>query len=341
MRTLVQLQSHLVPDLLETMVKRYRLLQYIRLKQPIGRRNLASELQSSERIIRGEVTLLKDQGLITFAKAGMSVTDVGETVFLQLEEMMVELLGLRKLGDDLAQTLGVSRVIVVAGDSDTEDWVKHSFGKACVNELKSIVKAGDVLAVMGGTTLAAVARMMSRDDVFAGTTFVPARGGLGEKVEIQASTISAECARRTGAAYRLLHVPEHLSAEAHESLVLEPSVRDILQLITSAAVVMHGIGDATHMAQRRGSLDIFTNELSRKQAIAEAFGYFFNAEGQIVHKQRTIGLQLDELQGKHVISIAGGQSKAAAILAYMKHRPSDVLITDEAAAKAILDRVKE
>ena len=54
-------------------------------------------------------------------------------------------------------------------------------------------------------------------------------------------------------------------------------------------------------------------------------------------RQRTIGLQLDELDsGKHVISVAGGASKANAIAAYMKHRPSDVLITDEAAARKLL-----
>lgn len=336
MRTLLDLQKQLVPELMDTMAKRYRLLQYIRLMQPIGRRTLATNLQTSERIVRGEVTLLKEQGLIDLTTAGMTMTAVGETVFLELEGMMSELLGLRSLEERLKQKLGVSQVIVVAGDSDQEEWVKQELGRACVKELKRIVRAKDVLAVMGGTTLAAVASMATQDETLANTTFVPARGGLGEKVEIQANTISAEFARRTGAAYRLLHVPDQLSEEAYHSLVLEPSVKDILHLIKSTSIVMHGIGDAKSMAARRDSAQPFIETLKREEAVAEAFGYYFNSSGEIIHKQRTIGLQLNDLEGKYVISIAGGHTKANAILAYMKNRPSDVLVTDEAAAKQLL-----
>ncbi len=159
MRTLLDLQKQLVPELMDTMAKRYRLLQYIRLMQPIGRRTLATNLQTSERIVRGEVTLLKEQGLIDLTTAGMTMTAVGETVFLELEGMMSELLGLHSLEERLKQKLGVSQAIVVAGDSDKEEWVKQDLGRACVNELKRVVQANDVLAVMGGTTLAAVAGM--------------------------------------------------------------------------------------------------------------------------------------------------------------------------------------
>lgn len=81
MRTLINLQRQIVPELMETMAKRYRLLQYIRLMQPIGRRSLATNLQTSERIVRGEVTLLKDQGLIELTTAGMRLTEAGESLF--------------------------------------------------------------------------------------------------------------------------------------------------------------------------------------------------------------------------------------------------------------------
>ncbi|WP_157404572.1 sugar-binding transcriptional regulator [Shouchella shacheensis] len=337
MSELVDMQKQLVPELMETMVKRYRMLQYVRLMQPIGRRSLADNLHLSERVVRGEVTLLKQQGLITFTTAGMSISDSGETIFLALEEMMSELLGLRKLAEQLEEKLQVKNVVVVAGDSDENEWVKQELGRACSLEIKRQVERGDVLAVMGGTTLAAVASVMTPDGTLASTTVVPARGGLGEKVEIQANSVSAEFARRTGASYRLLHVPDQLSEDAYTSLVLEPSVRDILELIASTSIVVHGIGDAKRMAARRDSDQLFIDKLRREKAVAEAFGYYFNAKGTIIHKQRTIGLQLDELEGKYVISIAGGHSKAEAILAYMQQqRPSDVLITDEAAAKAML-----
>ncbi|GAF65613.1 sugar binding transcriptional regulator [Bacillus sp. TS-2] len=338
MKSLISLQKQLLPDVLEVMVKRYAILQNIRLMQPIGRRNLSSNLQISERVLRSEVTFLKEQRLVHFATSGMSLTEQGELLFIELEEMMKELLGLSTLEQRLQSKLGVTKVIVVSGDSDDNDWVKHEMGRAAVLELNSMVKAKDVIAVMGGTTLAAVASMMTADTKMKEVVFVPARGGLGERVENQANTISAEFASRAGAEYRLLHVPDQLSEEAYSSLRLEPSVQEILALIKSAAVVIHGIGVAETMALRRNSAAKIKNHLSDDEAVGEAFGYYFNKNGEIIYKQRTIGLQLDELdQNKYVISVAGGHSKAKAILAYMKNCPSDVLITDEGAARSLLE----
>ncbi|WP_306982641.1 sugar-binding transcriptional regulator [Alkalicoccobacillus murimartini] len=340
MRKLVNIQKQLVPELVETMQKRYRMLQFVYLRQPIGRRALAVNLQLSERVVRGEVTFLKEQRLVTFTTAGMSLTREGETVLVQLDDTMKELLGLKAFESELQDKLGVKKAVIVAGDSDEEDWVKQEMGQACVKELKAIIEPRSVVAVMGGTTLAAVAQMMTPDPKVSQTIFVPARGGLGERVENQANTISAEFADRAGAEYRLMHVPDQLSEEAYASLVMEPSVKEILDLIKTSRILLHGIGDATRMAARRSSEEPFMNKLKREHAIAEAFGYYFNQSGEIIHKQRTIGLQLDELDtGKHVISVAGGASKANAIKAYMQHRPSDVLITDEAAARRLLQEI--
>jgi central glycolytic genes regulator len=337
MRVLLDIQKKLLPDLLDVMVKRYRILQNIRLMQPIGRRSLSSNLQVSERVLRSEVTFLKEQGLVHFASAGMSLTADGETLFDQLEEIMKDLLGLRSLETELERKLGVKKALVVSGNSDVDSWVKREMGRACITELKEHLTPAAVIAVTGGTTIAAVSEMMTPDAKTKNIVFVPARGGLGERVENQSNTISAEFASRAGAEYRMLHVPDQLSEDAYSSLVLEPSLTDILKLIKSASIVIHGIGEAITMAARRNSSNEFVDKLKREDAVAEALGYYFNRNGEIIHKQRTIGLQLDELDHKKfVISVAGGQSKAEAIFAYLKYRPSDVLITDEVAAKKLL-----
>ncbi len=305
--------------------------------QPIGRRSLSSSLNISERVLRSEVTFLKEQGLVHIASAGMYVTDEGETLFEELELVMKELLGLQELEAKLEQQLGVKEVLIVPGNSDEFSWVKKELGRACIAKMKEALKPRDVVAVMGGTTLAAVAEMMMPDSRMANVTFVPARGGLGEKVENQANTISATMAGKAGAQYKLLHVPDQLSEEAYASLIAEPGVRTILESIKSACMVIHGIGEASTMALRRGSDRDFLEKIERENAVAEAFGYYFDKTGHVIHKQRTIGLQLDELgEEKLVISVAGGASKAEAISAYMKYRPSDVLITDEGAAKRLL-----
>ncbi len=137
--------------------------------------------------------------------------------------------------------------------------------------------------------------------------------------------------------YRLLHVPDQLSLESYTSLIEEPSVKELQAMIRSAEMVVHGIGDATTMATRRNSSIEFVQTLSEKKAVAEAFGYYFNQTGDIIHKALTIGLQLqDVINAKHVIAVAGGSTKANAISAYMKQQASKILVTDEGAAIELL-----
>ena len=339
MRLLLDVQQKLIPDLLDVMVKRDRILRYIRLHEPIGRRSLSSSLDLSERVLRNEVTYLKDQGLIEFSTAGMKLTAEGNSVLHALEPVMKDLLGLRVLEERLSKKLHVKEVIVIPGDSDEFPWVKKEIGRACVLKMKQKLGADEIVAVTGGTTVAAVAQMMTAADThLSQATFVPARGGIGEKVENLANTICATMAQKVEGKYRLLHVPDQLSEETYVSLIQERSVKEILSLIKSASMVIHGIGEANAMAKRRGSSESVLKLLQVEKAVAEAFGYYFNQSGDIIHRERTIGLQLDDLDdGKVVISVAGGLSKAESIVAYMNYRPSDVLITDEAVAKAILE----
>jgi central glycolytic genes regulator len=118
----------------------------------------------------------------------------------------------------------------------------------------------------------------------------------------------------------------------------EPSILEVLNLISEANCVIHSIGKALHMAARRKMTEEEILMLKRKNAVAESFGYFFDEEGQVVYKIPRIGLQLKDIQNiPYVFAIAGGRSKAKAIRAYMKNAPKQTwLITDEAAANEIL-----
>ncbi|SDH21291.1 central glycolytic genes regulator [Alteribacillus persepolensis] len=337
MRNVIELQKKLLPDLLDVMKKRYRILQYLRLRQPVGRRTLARSLDLSERVLRSEVMFLKEQNLVHIGSGGMTLTEGGENLLEGLEEVMKDVSGLSDMESQLASELNVQQAIIVSGNSDRYSWVKKEMGRACVRQMKEQLEPQDVVAVAGGTTLAAVAEMMSPDDNVSSVSFVPARGGLGEKVEIQSNTISSTMAQKAHGNYRLLHVPDQLSDETRESLVLEPGIKELLHLIRQAKMVIHGVGEAETMAARRKTKAETLESLKDKQAVAEAFGYYFDRTGCIVHKENTIGLQLDDLSSNQVVmTVAGGASKAEAITAYMKYRPSDVLITDEGAAQAML-----
>jgi central glycolytic genes regulator len=337
MKALIDVQQKLLPDLLSVMQKRYRILQHIRLTEPIGRRALSVALGITERVLRSEVDFLKDQDLLSMATAGMNLTDEGQSVLLELEEMMKEVTGLKVLEQELERVLNVKKVVVVSGDSDFVPFVKQEMGRAAVACMKQFMDHKTIIAVTGGTTLASVADRMTPDPKNKDVLFVPARGGLGEQVENQANTICAKMAGKAMGHYRLLHVPGQLSQEAYQSLIEEPEVKEVLYQIKSARMVIHGIGDAITMAERRKTASEELAKIIEEKAVAEAFGYYFNAQGNVVHNVKTIGIQLDDLKNaKCVIAVAGGSSKAQAIRAFMKQGHNTIIVTDEGAAKELV-----
>lgn len=339
MSELINLQKKLYPDLLAVMQERYRILTTVSNFQPIGRRALAEYSSITERVIRAEVELLQEQGLLQVTTKGMLMTEEGKLVIKQMAPVMKDITGVTVLEQQLQDKLHVGRAIVVSGNSDKEDWVKLEMGKASVSFLKTIINDPKTIAVTGGTTMEAVAHAMYPIAEDESCLFVPARGGIGEKVENQANTIAAEMARRASGDYRLLYVPDSLSETSYQTMLHEPSIKEILQLIHSSDIVLHGIGDALTMAKRRKTADNVIQQLIDDDAVSEAFGYYFNKAGDVVHKVRTIGMQLEDLNtAQYVITVAGGSSKAQAIISYFKQekRQSDLFITDEAAAKQIL-----
>ena len=337
MQSLANVQRKLLPDLLTIMQKRYDILKYIRLTEPIGRRSLSSSLGHSERVLRAEVQFLKEQNLLNVTSLGMTLTKDGAELLIQLEDIMKEVSGLKVLEVKLKGKLGLKDVIVVAGDSDQSPWVKKEMGRACVACIKERLLGKNIVAVTGGTTLASVAEMMTPDLKNKNLLFVPARGGLGERAENQANTIVAKMAEKASGRYRLLHVPDVVGYEAYQSMITEPSIKEVLHLIKSSSIVVHGIGDAITMAERRKTTSEDFTKIIEEKAVAEAFGYYFTEDGHVIHKVKTIGIQLEDLQHiEHVIAIAGGSSKAKAIQAYLKQAHHTLLITDEGAAKELL-----
>ncbi|UYZ14081.1 hypothetical protein A6764_03675 [Brevibacillus sp. WF146] len=337
MRRFIEMQQKLLPDLVDVMRQRYMLLRSIDHLQPIGRRALAQELQSTERILRAEVDLLKETGLLHVTTAGMSLSEEGQRVLDELEPLVGELFGLTELAERLQRVLGIAEVIVVQGNADHSPWVKQELGRVGARVLKQYVREGDIVAVTGGTSIASVAQHLTPAPAFKGVQFVPARGGLGERVELQANTLASAMAAKTGGTYRLLHVPDRLHPEALQSLLREPQIKEVLALLKHARIVLHGIGDAVTMARRRSYSEAELRELEQAGAVSEAFGYYFNEAGETVHRMPTIGLQLEDVKkAEAVISIAGGESKAKAILSFAKQSCQNVLITDEGAARAIL-----
>jgi central glycolytic genes regulator len=339
-RAILDIQKQLLPDLLDTMKKRYTILHHVMVSGSVGRRTLANSLGMTERVLRGEVDFLKTQGLLEVDATGMRVSEAGRRLVESMQPLVQEAFGLADLEERLRSHFQIKQVVVVPGDSDVSPYAKIELGRAGAAMLRKYAGKDDVIAVAGGSTMAEVANHLTSAVPMKGSWFVPARGGLGESVELQANTIASTMAKKTGAQYRLLHVPDHLGEEAYQSLMQDPNIVEIIEVIRSARIVVHGIGDAMVMARRRKVDQATIRSLVEDGALAEAFGYYFDRRGQVVHKMPTIGLRLEDIQQTEVvIGVAGGKSKGEAIASVLRFGHEDVLVTDEAAAHEILNHI--
>lgn len=338
MRSVLDIQKQLLPDLMDTMRKRYTILHHIMLSRVVGRRTLASTLDMTERVLRSEVDFLKAQGLLEIESFGMRVSESGRQLLEAIEPMVGELFGLSELEDKLRERFGMEQIVIVPGDSDTSPFAKIELGRAGAAAIRKMAAKEGVVSVTGGSTMAEVANHMSMTPQLKASLFVPARGGLGESVDFQANTIASTMAKKTGGQYRLMHVPDHLGEEAYQSLIQEPHIQEIIGVIRQSRMLVHGIGEASLMAKRRKIDNATMEELKQEGAIAEAFGYYFDVWGKVVHKMPTVGLQLEDIQKTEVvIGVAGGRSKARSIAAVMRFGCGHVLVTDEAAALEMLE----
>jgi central glycolytic genes regulator len=338
MDSIINLQKKIVPELTDLLVQRYQILRQVSHEYPIGRRALAAKLGLSERVLRAQVDFLKKSGLLLFSANGMSVTDEGADILKELADYVRKLQDISFLEKALGDTLKIGRVVILPGDSDQEEVVKREIGRTAAHILSKLLSDGQrhIVAVSGGTTMAAMAANITGSQN--NTVIVPARGGLGDNVELQANTIATVLAQKLGADYRQLYVPDCVSEDILNSILKEDvGVRSVVNIIKKADILVHGVGRASVMARHRRLPQELIEQLERSGAVGEAFGQYCALDGRQVYMTNNAGLMLQDLQHiGTIIGIAGGKSKAAAILSVIRASRQDILVTDEAAAHEIL-----
>lgn len=330
--------NKLVPELQVQLQRRYRILQMIQVASPVGRRALAEMLNVTERVVRNETMLLKQEGLIDIKQTGMICTQLGNDTVEGLRDYIHELSGLTAKEIQLANVLQVKQAVIVNGDA-TQSEKLSLLGKEAAQKLMYLTHEKDVVAVTGGSTVAAISQHLTTVSPLPSLQFIAARGGLGTQIRDQANTIVANFGQQTNAMYKTLYVPENLSYESYEAIRNEPVIQEVTNLYNDVQIVIHGIGDAQQMAQRRKSSPETLNLLKERHATSEAFGYYFNANGEVVHQLPSIGIKLEQVKkARSILTVAVGKHKTAAIIGYFKHHmPQTCFITDEVTADAIFE----
>ncbi|MBP3657205.1 MAG: hypothetical protein J6K32_10985 [Clostridia bacterium] len=327
--------SLIAPDLMEQVELRALLMERIAALAPIGRRALAARLGLTEREVRSAADALRDAGCIIQTAAGMEPTAQGRMLVETARTVSSGRRALQHMERALARKLNVERVCVVRGSAEQDESVLVEAARAAARQIRFLLQGAQVMAVSGGRTIALTAEAIEPAAPM-DVTVVPARGGMSGDVRTQANTLAEVFAARLGGSFRLLHLPDGLSRGAADGLAHLPQVREALELLENADVLLYGVGRAQVSAMRRGMSAAEREALAASGAVAEALGFYFDAQGRVVGGHSLL-LREEQLgRTARAAAVAAGADKAEAIAAVCAHHPHKLLVTDESAAQRLM-----
>lgn len=331
MKNIMLRLEKIIPEGMQDFKVRYAILQAILENEPIGRRTLATVTTYSERTVRAATDVLSKQGLIEVAHSGMMITQSGKALLDELYLPLQELNAFSLLEEQIEALTGAKKVIIVPGNVDDDESVKWQLGKAGSKLVLDLIEENSTIAITGGSTVAKMVELIpQRQEGKTHTIIIPARGSVGKRMEFQANILAAEFAKKINGKYEILNIPDNLSVASIETIKQEPHIQKTLQKMGKSDMIILGLGDAMKMAKRRNESKEVVALLKEKEAVAEAFRYYFDKNGEIVYSGTNIGLDLEvAMQISTRIVLAGGKSKAIALVATKALLKGSYLVIDE------------
>ena len=242
----------------------------------------------------------------------------------------------------LEQKYGLDEVIVVPG-SGTPDETARDVGAALGRLMSEVITDNMSIGTTWGRTLIGALRTF-RPVPRQNTRVISLLGGIIAAKNLNPIDFSWQLASRLNAECMLYLAPLFVDSAATKRALVEACGLDRLQQAArSLDLAIISCGDIDPLGSSL-SLEFLTpqerQDLNAAGAICDAGCNFLDAEGRDVNtplRDRVMNVDLDTISGaRHVILAAGGERRAQAIHATIRRIGCQTLVTDEAAAKAML-----
>ncbi|MFC5404574.1 sugar-binding transcriptional regulator [Cohnella soli] len=245
----------------------------------------------------------------------------------------------------IAETFGIHDVIVVHVENADRQVIDLHVARAASALLESAIKDREVVGIMAGRAIAAVGseiHFIGRKDV----QFVPMIGGFGSDGGAWHANSNARVfAERLKARHLLLNAPAVVaSPTARDFFLGEAEIADVLNAARKVTLALVGIGQVSEQATivRSGYFsDVDLADVRKKGAVSNICTSFLNENGERISydaERRMIGLTIDEIRAiPNVVAVASGPEKVEAIVAALRGKCMDVLVTDMDTAQQILE----
>jgi DNA-binding transcriptional regulator LsrR (DeoR family) len=252
-----------------------------------------------------------------------------------------------ELEDTLEARFQLKEAVVIDSDG-SEDRVVRDLGAAAAFYVETTVKPKMVIGISSWSrSLFAMVDALHPGDCGSGGKVVQILGGVGNaSTQYQATALAQRLASLIGASPVLLQAPGVVgSAEAKAVLARDPAVQEAAKLFGKVDVALVGIGSMEPSSLLANSGNTFSAkeraELEKLGAVGDICFQFVDECGVPVRSalmQRVIGIDLVTLKrAPRVVGIAGGAGKVKAILASLRGKWINVLMTDRRTAERLIE----
>jgi len=250
-----------------------------------------------------------------------------------------------ELESRLQRVYDLREAIVVPSAGEDDSLVADGVAQAAGQFLAALRPRPSLVGVSWGRTMAAVAYWLPRH-WNPGVEVVLLNGAMNIHASTTRTNNVAELFAQAGdGRATLLPVPAIVGrAETRSVLEQDTVIARVLTLAAQTPVACFGLGGTNEDSVLVQS-DYLTSAdlaaLRARGAVGDVLGRFLNRAGDVVDAAldaRTIGLDLSLLREKPIrIGVAVGRQKHAIVLAALRSRLVNVLVTDEGTAMAALD----
>jgi DNA-binding transcriptional regulator LsrR (DeoR family) len=247
-----------------------------------------------------------------------------------------------ELALSLEKAFGLDEAIVVPGGDDAQGTAK-AVGLALGQFLSEAIPDNCTIGVGWGRTLTASLASF-RPARREGVRVVSLLGGVLEAHLTNPIEFSWRLASQIGAECYLFLSPLLVdSVETKRHLIDRCGLDRLYRLAEDLDIAVISVGDISATATSLSQTLISPQELQELVevgCVGDAICNFLDAEGRSVRhalNDRVMSVDLDKVsKARHVVLATGGAARAVAIHAAMKRIGCNTLITDEAAARALL-----
>ncbi len=248
------------------------------------------------------------------------------------------------LEKSLCSIFPLKDAVVVPLSARDPQIIKQKLAKVAANYVSELLYDGMTISLPWGGTMNYFSKSFPEEDL-ENVTVVQLKGGVS-KVPNRIDTFDPviTVARKINGTPCFLPAPSIASEMEMKNIFLQDEkINETIQLSEQAELSVYSIGylsensvlvEAGYFSERE------IMELSEQGAVGDICSRFFDINGNIVDEDldnRTIGIELQKFkEKKYSIAIAGGKERIDGILGAIRGGYTNILITDEIAARQVL-----